>query len=306
MEISPDGMSIRKIVESSHNQMPLHVAFPEITAEDMKALKPWYWHKTLNDDPSKASMQMYWHSYLLRLNGKLFLIDTCAGNHKTRAHPIFDDLDTPFLLNLAAAGVTPEEIDYVLCTHLHFDHVGWNTKLEDGRWVPTFPNAKYVFTRKDYDYYTKVYNNPNDPCQLAAAADSLIPIVEHGLAELVETDHVIEHELAAGVWLEGIPGHSPGNCVIHAGPRGRSSAIFTGDVFHTPLQIIRPSLRFSGDDDPELAPISRAAFFERCADTDSILLPAHFFAGRIVRFQDSLRYRLLNGEQRPLDYYRYI
>src|SRR6476659_8657160 len=131
------------------------------------------------------------HSWLIRLDGLTILIDTCGGNHKERPWTRrFHQLDTPYLQRLRAAGAAPEDIDMVLCTHLHADHVGWNTMLRDGRWVPTFPNAKYLFSRTD-DAYWDVRKNPamaTDPRHMAYA-DSVLPVVQSGLGVLVYAPH---------------------------------------------------------------------------------------------------------------------
>jgi glyoxylase-like metal-dependent hydrolase (beta-lactamase superfamily II) len=304
VEIKLQAVTIKKFIESGHVEMPFGWAFPNVTSEDLRALKRWWWHDLLNEDPSLAKIQMYWHSYVLQLNGKNFLIDACVGNRKRRPFDFLNDQNSPYLDNLAGAGLKPEQIDYVLCTHLHHDHVGWFTKLENGQWVPTFRNAKYVLTRADYDLFSDYHGE--DPCQRPAFYDSILPIVEHGLAELVETDHRIEHGLSGDVWLQGVAGHTPGNCVIHAGSGGRSTAIFTGDVFHHPVEILRPLTPFKGDEDRELGAKNRAAFFMQYAGTGATLFPAHFFAGKVERDEDGYRYELVNGSQRPINYWKHI
>jgi glyoxylase-like metal-dependent hydrolase (beta-lactamase superfamily II) len=305
LKVELDGIAISKVVESSDSFLPLRFAFPEIGATDLRELRSWYWSDNLSENPDDCRMQMFLHSYVLQLGGKTFLIDTCAGNHKPRQIPFFNDLDQPYLENLATAGFRPEDIDYVLCTHLHFDHVGWNTRLENGKWVPTFPNARYVFAREDYEYFTGAVDD-HMPDYRTAFLDSVLPVVEHGQAELVETNHVVEHELSGGVWLEGIPGHSVGSVLIHAGQAGESRAIFSGDLFHHPLQILRPLTRFLPDQDPELGAKTRQRIFEKYADSGSLFLPAHFYAGHVRRHQNSFRYDLLHADQAPLAHDRHI
>lgn len=304
MQFVRNGLTVNKIIESSHCQLPLAFGFPEITAQDLALLKRNYWNSSLDEDPSKAFMQMFWHGYVLEANGKKFLIDTCCGNDKARPHEFFDHLQTPFMTNLQAAGYRAEDIDYVMCTHLHHDHVGWNTKLDNGKWVPTFPNAKYVFTRADYDYFAQYAGN--DPMQNPAFQDSILPIVEQGMAELVDTDHIVDHAIGSVVRLEGTPGHTPGSVVIHAGSEPRAEAIFTGDLFHHPLEIINPRSHFHADEDSMLGTASRHTFLSRVADTDTTLFPAHFFAGSVATEGDRFRYDLVNGNGGEVDYARYI
>jgi glyoxylase-like metal-dependent hydrolase (beta-lactamase superfamily II) len=304
MQFRRNSVKVTKVIESSHNSLPLAFGFPDITTEDLQLLKPTYWNSLLDDDPAQAAMQMFWHSYVLEANGKRFLIDTCCGNDKVRPMEFFNRLDTPYLANLAAAGYRPEDIDYVLCTHLHHDHVGWNTKLENGKWVPTFPNAKYVFTSADYAYFSRYAGH--DAMQNPAFQDSILPIVEHGMAELVDTNHMIEHEIGSEVRLEGVPGHTPGSCVIHAGDPKVSDAIFTGDLFHHPLEVINPNSHFAADEDSARGTESRRAFLSRVADTASTLFPAHFFAGTVHAWGDRFRYDLINGNGGEVDYYRFI
>ncbi len=119
------------------------------------------------------------HSWVLRTKHNTILIDSCAGNDKHRPSlPRFHQLKLPFLERLATAGVTPESVDFVLCTHLHADHCGWNTRLLDGRWVPTFPNAKYVFSKAEQDHWAGPAGRQG--FNAGVYADSVLPVVESG------------------------------------------------------------------------------------------------------------------------------
>ena len=141
-------------------------------------------------DSIQAHLLLSVHSWLVRDRNRTILIDTGAGNGKLRPYaPYFDRLDTPYLAQLRAAGCEPENIDYVLLTHLHVDRVGWNTQLENGDWLPTFPNARYIFARAEYDYFTNPQNlNERNRTSFAVQQDSIVPLIEAGLAELIEID----------------------------------------------------------------------------------------------------------------------
>src|SRR5437867_1114800 len=176
-------------------------------------------------DPVSGNLIFPMQSYLVRTRHHTILVDTCVGDHKKRQRPSWNMTTSgKFLADLAAAGVRPDAVDYVLCTHLHGDHVGWNTELRDGRWVPTFPNARYVFTRPDVEFFSSY---KEEPFHAEAFADSVLPIIEAGQANIVPTDQPIYVELDEGIWLTPAPGHSPGSCLIHARSAG-AHGIFSG------------------------------------------------------------------------------
>ena len=186
---------------------------------------------------------------------------------------------------MRALGVAPEAIDFVFCTHLHADHVGWNTKLENGRWVPTFPNARYVFAKREYEHWEaehrRIQAAGEAPLAQGSFADSVLPVVEAKRAVFVESDH----EFEKGVHLEPAYGHTPGNCVFHA-RSGGGHAVFIGDVMHTAAQLANPALSSRFCSDPAESARTRTALVERHADTDTVVLAAHFptpVAGRIRR-----------------------
>jgi len=287
-------LSITKILEME-SDAPMAWAFPEVSAEDLQRLKRWYWSDELAADPAQAAVRLSIHSFVLRSEGQTILIDSCNGNDKSRSVPFADQLQTAYLDNLAAAGVRPQQVDLVLCTHLHCDHVGWNTRLENGRWVPTFPNARYLFGRRDYEFFSV---QQHEQLHKEAFEDSILPIVEAGLADMVESDHVVQREIGDGVWLEDAHGHSPGCCVVHA-QRGGERALFTGDVFHHPIQFIRPNMPFFADEDSAQAVITRNRLFNEHADTSTIIFPAHFTrssAGRIRRDGDAFQFEFLEPD----------
>src|SRR5712672_3859057 len=200
----------------------------EIVAEHMPWMVPDHF------DPASGYLKLSIHSWLIEIGGRTILIDTCVGNHKPRAaRPFWDQLNTPYLDRLAAAGVRPEQIDYVMCTHLHVDHVGWNTRLENGRWVPTFPKARYVFGKTEFDYWTEMHAKTPVP----PFGDSVLPIVEAKQAEIAWDDHRIGDHAR----ILPTPGHTPGHVAFCFG-RGRDDAVVSGDLMHSPLQTRYPEL----------------------------------------------------------------
>jgi glyoxylase-like metal-dependent hydrolase (beta-lactamase superfamily II) len=290
MQIQRIGaLEIHKVLEMEQ-AAPMTMAFPDITAEDLRRLADWYSDAHLTGEPPSAQMNLSIHSFVVRCRGRNILIDTCNGNHKQRTIPFAHQLETPYLERLSAAGFTPEDIHLVLCTHLHGDHVGWNTRLHNGRWVPTFPNARYVFTRPDVEYFGQ---HGEEPFHGEAYADSVLPIIEAGQAHIVETQHAIYAELDEGVWLTPAPGHSPGSCLIHA-RSGGARAIFSGDVFHHPIELVRPAMPFFADYDTVLTGQTRTRLFEEYADTSVRFFPAHFAeptTGFIRAHGDAFRYQ---------------
>jgi glyoxylase-like metal-dependent hydrolase (beta-lactamase superfamily II) len=225
-------------------------------------------------------------SWVIEIGGMRILVDTGAGNDKVRPGiPLFGNLSTPFMARLAAAGFGADDIDVVVCTHLHVDHVGWNTRLEAGNWVPTFPKARYVFPKPDADYWDP-RNAHRYPPKVGEAvnegffADSVQPILERGLALLVEG----AVEIAPGVRVDPAPGHTPGSQTISVESRGER-ALFVGDVVHHPLQIMNPGWNSIFCEDAALARHSRHAVLQRVADEESIMIPAHFAGEHMVRIQ---------------------
>jgi len=224
-------------------------------------------------DPQSKRLLMSIHTWVLRTDHHTILIDTCFGNHRNR--PGFRDghqLDKPWLANLAAVGVRREEVDFVLCTHLHIDHVGWNTMEENGRYVPTFPNARYLFSRADFELYdTENRANPKRPAQHGAFNDAVLPVVEAGLADMVGAEHAIDDNLL----IRSAPGHTPGSVTLEASSKGRRG-LFTGDILHHPLQVYHPEWNSRFCVDPDAAAISRRRVLEHCAEHEALMLPAHF------------------------------
>jgi len=224
------------------------------------------------------------HTLIVEVGERRIAVDTCIGNDKPRPIPGWNLRRGPFLEDLEKAGFAPTSIDTVICTHLHIDHVGWNTRLVDGRWLPTFPHARYLLARREWEHWSA----DADPTNQAVLADSVRPIFEAGLVDLVEPDCAVD----AAVRLEPTPGHTPGHVSVHITSRGEE-AVITGDLVHHPAQFARPHWGARVDSDPAQADRTRRAFMARYADTPVLIIGTHFAgptAGRLVR--DGEAYRL--------------
>jgi glyoxylase-like metal-dependent hydrolase (beta-lactamase superfamily II) len=221
------------------------------------------------------------HSWLVRTPRSTILIDTCTGNHKERpVLPPLHHLDTPFLQRLADAGVQPPDVDYVICTHLHLDHVGWNTSLVDGEWVPTFPNAKHLFNKTEFDFWNPDTNPSQPGLEFNAGVfdDSVRPIFDRGLAQLwdgdLDVDEVFHLAMATG--------HTAGHHVCWLESKGER-ALFSGDAMHSPMQVYEPTWNsgFCAQVDEAIA--TRQQLLETCAERNALLCPAHFAAPHAFR-----------------------
>jgi glyoxylase-like metal-dependent hydrolase (beta-lactamase superfamily II) len=223
-------------------------------------------------------LHMSMHSWVVRTGRHTVLIDTCLGNHKSRpSRPMWHHRNGPYLERLREAGVAPESVDFVMCTHLHVDHVGWNTQLVNGHWVPTFPNAKYLFSRTEFAHYER--ENRGEPANEGSFNDSVLPVVEAGRAVMIDDGH----ELDDCMLVKLAPGHSAGHITIRLASKGEE-ALFTGDIMHHPLQVYRPEWSTNLCYDQVQSRVSRRQVLEHCVEHRSLMLPAHFAAphgGRI-------------------------
>ncbi|MGI5142468.1 MBL fold metallo-hydrolase [Streptomyces sp. CA-106110] len=217
------------------------------------------------------------HSFALEVNGLRVLVDTGIGNGKTRANPAWHNLDTPYLQRLTDAGFAPETVDLVVLTHLHTDHVGWNTRDDNGTWVPTFPNARYVVSAAEWDYWTDV--EMEAPRQ-QMFRDSIHPIRAAGQLDLIDVPPTTGlggtgTEVGPGVRLFATPGHTPGQVTVelHSGSR---SAVITGDCVHHPVQLLHPHITSCVDIDADQAERTRRDLLAALSDTDVLVLGSHF------------------------------
>jgi glyoxylase-like metal-dependent hydrolase (beta-lactamase superfamily II) len=257
---------------------------PDCTPDGLERHRPWLAPHFLDD---RGRLLQSVHSFIVRTPELTVLVDTCIGNDKDRGgRRPFHMLRTRFLEDLGAAGVPPESIDVVICTHLHVDHVGWNTRLDDGRWVPTFPRARYLFARTEWRHWSA----ETDDDTKRIMADSVGPVLDAGLAELVDMDHAVTDEIR----LEPTPGHTPGHVSVRLSS-GDRDAVITGDLMHHPVQMAEFAWSTTFDSDPEAARVTRRAFCERYADRPVAVLGTHFHhptAGRIVRDADAYRFEV--------------
>jgi glyoxylase-like metal-dependent hydrolase (beta-lactamase superfamily II) len=270
-------VTIDAVVEINRSAYPTTEMLPGSTAEAIA--RHWGWLKPHFFDEAVGDLAARIQTFVVRTPRHTVLIDTGVGNDKPReGSPLWHQRRGGYLDDLGAAGVTPDQVDLVVCTHLHVDHVGWNTRLEAGRWVPTFPRATYLFAGEEWDYW----RHERDPC----IADSVVPVVEAGQAALVSADHVIDPWLR----LEPTPGHTPGHTCVRLTTEA-GEAVFAGDLMHRTVQVAEPqwSSRFCWD--PRMAATTRRAFVEAHADSGRLILPAHFpRPGRIVRADGGHRF----------------
>ena len=248
------------------------------------AIKPIAWLQPYFADEN-GRLRMSIHTFLVETPERRIVVDTCLGNDKENRHiPHWNNMQTRFLSDIAAAGYPRESVDTVLCTHLHVDHVGWNTMKVGGTWIPTFPNARYLMGRTEYEHWS---TNLSRPDMQHILADSVTPIVEAGLATLVETDHRLCPEIS----LIPTIGHTPGHVSVRISSRGEE-ALITGDFMHHPCQIAHPEWSTNADSDRDQGIRTRLDMFEKLAGTPTLVIGTHFAgatAGRIVRDGDDYR-----------------
>ncbi len=253
---------------------------PDATPE---AVQPHRWlHPHFIDDRGRLRMSV--HALVIETPTRRIMVDTCIGNDKERSIPAWSRLHGPFLDDLAAAGCPADSVDVVLCTHLHVDHVGWNTTFVGGRWTPTFPRARYLIGRTEFEYWR---SRQEDDDHGRAFADSVEPVFDAGLVDLVGVDHRICEE----VDLMPTLGHTPGHSSVRIASQGEE-ALITGDFLHHPCQMARLDWCSTADHDRERTIRTRRDVLARLAGTRTLLIGTHFAtpsAGRVVREGDAFR-----------------
>jgi glyoxylase-like metal-dependent hydrolase (beta-lactamase superfamily II) len=279
-QIKIGNLTIHQVVESQAPIFPARDFFPSLTKEQLEENRAWLEPTFL--DPATGKVVLCFQSYIVKTPHHNILVDTCFGNHKPRPmRPDWNMMNSDrFEKGLAAAGLGVGDIDYVMCTHLHVDHVGWNTRLENGRWVPTFPKAKYLFADRELAFWTQQHEK--DPASLPWITDSVLPIVAAKRVEIVKSDHA----LGDLVKLIPTPGHTIDHYSVHVGKPG-ADALLTGDMIHSPLQGRYPDLGMRADYDSKQAGESRRKVFGRFCDTSTLMCTAHFpspSTGRIARW----------------------
>jgi glyoxylase-like metal-dependent hydrolase (beta-lactamase superfamily II) len=261
------GVTITKIVELEVTGGSRFI-LPQATPE---AILPIGWLQPDFAD-ARGRLKMSIHALVVETPSQRIIVDTCLGNDKeNRRIPTWNNLQTRFLADLTAAGYARETIDTVICTHLHVDHVGWNTMLDGGSWVPTFQNARYLMGRVEFDHWTSQHDRED---MEAIIADSVAPVWEAGLVDLVETDHRICDEISLVPTL----GHTPGHVSVRIASQGEE-ALITGDFMHHPCQIARPDWSSTADSDPAEARQTREHMLTHLSDNPILVIGTHF-AGR--------------------------
>jgi len=279
-------LTIHRVIESEAPLFDPLTFFPTLTQELLEENRPWL--EPAYIDPASGQLMLCIQSYIVRTKHHNILIDSCVGNHKERTnYPFWNRMESDrYERNLAATGLTVNDIDYCMCTHMHVDHVGWNTRLENGRWVPTFPKAKYVFADRELAFWTE--KERTDPGKQPWIADSVLPIVASGRQEVV-TSH---HELSDVVKLIPTPGHTIDHYSVHVGKLG-ADAVIGGDMIHSPIQARYPELCMRADYDRQQGGETRRALFGRLCDTSTLLCTGHFPSpskGRLTRWGEGFRF----------------
>jgi len=282
--ITVGDVRVASIVERDGPWRAPSIMFPGATPGDLErvmALVP-----DFSYDRAKDLLVITYQTFVLRTPRCTVLIDTCVGEHQRRPPPLLFDKQ-PWLDGFAQHGLKFEDIDYVFCTHLHVDHVGWNTRLRDGRLVPTFPKAKYVFSRREYEHWRQA----TDPGFAVVHEDCVEPVVQAGQALLVDDAYVLSDELS----LVPTPGHSPGHVCVDLRSRGER-ALFTGDMMHHCAQVIAPDWSSCFCFDMKESAATRWKFFREHVDTGTLVIPTHFpgtTAGHIRKLRDTYEFKFL-------------
>jgi glyoxylase-like metal-dependent hydrolase (beta-lactamase superfamily II) len=270
------NVEVARIVEVNNWEDDIAMLLPDGKAEYVQKF-PWL---VPHFATPAGKMLISFQCFVLRSRDKTVMIDTCIGNDRQREFPVFCNMQTTFLEDLAVAGFPPATVNTVMCSHLHFDHVGWNTRKVNGKWVPTFPQARYLFGKQEYEHWQHL-RDTGGYHDLAHFEDSIDPIIEAKLHEFIGTDYRITDE----VWLEPTPGHTPGHVSVHIRSRGEE-AVITCDMMHHPIQLADPDMHGNFDMDKEQGARTRRAFVERYADRKVMIIGTHFCdptSGWIVR-----------------------
>ncbi|MER8187260.1 MBL fold metallo-hydrolase [Kitasatospora sp. NPDC094015] len=281
-EIVLGDVTVTRIEEMHGPIMPADQFFPDLPAQAWQDHRAMLVPDHLGADDTMVHVAM--QTWLLRSGGRTILIDTGVGNDKARpAVATWDHLDLDYLGTLALAGVRPEDVDLVVNTHLHVDHVGWNTRLVDGAWVPTFPNATYLMPKADFEFFDPDANpDITGGVNENVFEDSVAPVHAAGQVQLWEGSHTIDAHLR----LEEAPGHTPGSSVVKLASGGER-ALFAGDLVHTPLQVIHPDHNSCFCQDPVRSRATRRELLGWAADTRALVLPAHLSGHSAFEVRDT-------------------
>ncbi len=275
-------VEITRIVEVNGWEDDISMLWPDAAAEDIQKY-PWLLPHFATPE---GKMIISFQCFVMRTPERQIMLDTCIGGDRQREFDVFTNMETSFLDDLAKAGFKREEIDTVLCTHLHFDHVGWNTHLVDGEWIPTFPNARYLFGKQEYEHWMHL-KETNGYHDLNHMYDAVQPVVDAGLVDLIG----IEHKVCPEITLRPTPGHTPGHVSIGIESKGKK-AFITGDLMHNPVQLEEPHRIVRFDMDQAAGAQSREAFVADMANSDVLVIGSHFAdptAGYVVSDDDGCR-----------------
>ena len=253
---------VTAIVEAETPDVPPEFFFPDSTAADV-AEESWLVPTFASAD---GALILRVQAFLVELGTRRVLVDPCVGNGKVRWLPVWNDLDLPFMERLAAAGVTPPDVGLVVHTHLHADHVGWDTHRDGDTWVPTFTSARHLYTEAELEY-ARTSGLPGEDVY----GDSVAPILDAGLADVVDPDSDLGH----GLTLEWTPGHTPGQVSLWVESEGEQ-ALITGDFMHHPFQFAEPHVAEIADADAEVARATRARMLDKMASTGALVFGTHF------------------------------
>jgi glyoxylase-like metal-dependent hydrolase (beta-lactamase superfamily II) len=230
-------------------------------------------------DAARGMMVITYQTFVVRTPRYTILVDTCTGEDKGHPPPFDFPGKERWRNELFALGIGYDQVDYVFCTHLHIDHTGWNTSLRDGRWVPTFPNAKYIFHKKEY----AAWEESTKRGETRSGGG--------GKALLVDDDYQLDDTFT----LTPTPGHSPCHCCVNISSRGQRAAV-VGDLMHHALQCREPDWSTIFDWDQAAAARSRRKFLSEAAGTGKFVLPIHFphpTTGLIEADGDRFKYKFV-------------
>ncbi len=274
-------VTVTRIVELWDFQDDIRMTMPDATEEEVIALEWLHPHYATPEGRQRMNFQ----GFVVQAPNRVIVVDSCIGAGRKRDFDVFCDLPEGFLEDLAELGISRMDVDTVMCTHLHFDHVGWNTfrDRDDGRWHPTFPNARYLFGRVEYEAWQSVirHDGHHSDAHLIECVD---PIVELGMADFIEADH----DIAPGIWCEPSHGHTPGHVHVRISSQGEE-AVITGDLMHHPMQCAMPHRDATFDLDKDAGRATRVDFVEKYADSGVTVIGAHFAdptAGHMVRDEE--------------------
>lgn len=275
---------IKSVLETQMLDLPIAYlgAEPALIEANRDWLSPCFLH-------AGDGWSLNFRSWVMEVDDMVVVVDPCTGNGRPNRMPVFNMLEEPFIERFHETGYRPDEVGLVFCTHMHHDHCGWNTQLRGGRWVPTFPNARYIFVAREYDRWSPTgARRPSATYSDGVFEQSIQPIVDAGLAELV----LDRHRISPSLDIEPAWGHTIGHTMLRLVSAGEE-ALFTGDAFHHPLQLIQPELHFGKPEAPDHAVVTRRRIRDHALERGSLIVPAHIpapHAGRVRSHEGRLRF----------------